>query len=436
MNNFSKCILGLGALASGVFATYARVESMGKQSTFFMDDVSIFDNPANINVFPNFLIGELGSYTYNSIDSLMQTSGSTNGVQLNNPRYNRDPSDPWFGGLFSYSFGDKSEGQVYPQLSIGGALNRIDHELLDIIPQYVKFSSVDTVNDRMITVPKPVTNFDGFLGFVTTGGYMFGAHMYLAIQDGANVENGVVLNSSDIDVSTNNLYVTRWDVGLNAPLTRSVDGELSFGVGTVQYGPGSIDPQASWFVRMRSFITLEMIHGELVPILQVRDLQTPAYNELSGKFGVGVNASLDRGFFWLGVEGIFKSNEVVNTRYAKDSVIYYMKGEEGSDIQQDIYGTSISFGIERNIWWDWLVMRVGGKKDILFVENDANSYIYTNPIADGTPDDHVGFGVGVNIEEKLKVDATIAEDILFTGGNLLSGPHHHIISRISATYSF
>ena len=36
-------------------ASFARVESMGKSSTFFMDDVSIFDNAANINVFPKSL---------------------------------------------------------------------------------------------------------------------------------------------------------------------------------------------------------------------------------------------------------------------------------------------------------------------------------------------------------------------------------------------
>ena len=46
------------------------------------------------------------------------------------------------------------------------------------------------------------------------------------------------------------------------------------------------------------------------------------------------------------------------------------------------------------------------------------------------------FGIGINVEEKLKVDATLAEDILYTFGNLLSGPSHHVISRISATYSF
>ena len=52
-------ILGVGS----AFATFARVESMGKNTTYIMDDVSIFDNPANINLYPNYLIGEFGPYT-------------------------------------------------------------------------------------------------------------------------------------------------------------------------------------------------------------------------------------------------------------------------------------------------------------------------------------------------------------------------------------
>jgi len=40
------------------------------------------------------------------------------------------------------------------------------------------------------------------------------------------------------------------------------------------------------------------------------------------------------------------------------------------------------------------------------------------------------------VEDKLKVDATMGEDLVFTGGGLLSGPSDHVFSRISATYSF
>ena len=107
----------------------------------------------------------------------------------------------------------------------------------------------------------------------------------------------------------------------------------------------------------------------------------------------------------------------------------------------------ITFGIERNIWWDWFVIRVGGQKSILYTKCDVNekntsghgicredgNFFSTNPLADGTSDDHVGFGFGINIEEKLKIDVTVAEDLLFR--NPFQG-EGRIFSRISATYSF
>ena len=54
-------------------------------------------------------------------------------------------------------------------------------------------------------------------------------------------------------------------------------------------------------------------------------------------------------------------------------------------------------------------------------------------IANGTADDHVGFGFGINIEEKLKIDVTVAEDLLFR--NPFQG-ESRIFSRLDATYSF
>ena len=54
---FTVGILGVGS----AFATFARVESMGKNTTYTMDDVIIFGNRANINRYPNYLNGEVGS---------------------------------------------------------------------------------------------------------------------------------------------------------------------------------------------------------------------------------------------------------------------------------------------------------------------------------------------------------------------------------------
>ena len=65
-------------------------------------------------------------------------------------------------------------------------------------------------------------------------------------------------------------------------------------------------------------------------------------------------------------------------------------------------------------------------------KEDGN-FFSTNPLADGSADDHVGFGFGINIEERLKIDVTVAEDVLFR--NPFQG-EGRIFSRLDATYSF
>ena len=101
-------------------------------------------------------------------------------------------------------------------------------------------------------------------------------------------------------------------------------------------------------------------------------------------------------------------------------------------------------------------MRVGGRKVIAYVDCDEadgygkdaegnalaycggkmkaeGNYWETNPVGDGSLEDHIGWGWGINVEEKLKIDVVMAEDFLyrnpFQGGRLW-------ISRVSASYSF
>lgn len=404
------------------WATYSRVESMGKRADFFMDDISIFDNPANMNIFPNFLIGEMGVYR--------QSEGDTSA----NVRRNMDPSNSWFGGIFSYSLAkNKETGNLYPQISLGGAFNRRDEELLQLVPD----SAGDGTSN--VAVPDPATNFDGFLGMTLANGGMLGSHVYVAMQEGADIKNGRMSGTPNGDI---NVYVLRGDIGLNWPIARNIDGELSVGGAAISYGPQQIDPEYSYFVRGRAFSTLEIINGELVPIFNYGMYKAPGRELMKLHFGLGVNVSLDRGFFWLGVQGIF--DEDSRTGMTENGGVMTYNYASGRNTDQTMRGGLVSFGIERNVWWDWLVLRVGGQKEITYRDQTSNSgnpletfnYIYTNPTNDGTGNDAVGFGIGINIEEKLKVDATIAEDLPYTFGNLFSGPMHHLISRVSATYSF
>ncbi len=421
--------LGMLVLSSTLpsWATYSRVESMGKRADFFMDDISIFDNPANMNIFPNFLIGELGTYRQSQSDMPVKASDSVDASA--NVRRNMDPANSWFGGIFSYSLSkNKETGNLYPQVSIGGAFNRKDEELFAFLP--------DSADGNPI--PEPATNFDGFLGMTLSNGGMLGSHVYVAMEEGANQRNGTRVGSPNPDI---NAYLLRADVGVNWPIARNVDGELSAGTAWMSYGPKSIDPQVSYFVKARAFSTLEIINGELVPLFNYSVMQAPGRTYTKLHFGLGVNVSLDRGFFWLGAQGIFDEDETKGMTRNPDHTISYKHMGTTHEVES-IRGSLVSFGIERNVWWDWLVLRVGGQKEISYRNKESSltgetfNYIFTNPTSDGTPNDAVGFGIGINIEEKLKVDATLAEDLLYTFGNLFSGPEHHVISRISATYSF
>jgi len=186
-------------------------------------------------------------------------------------------------------------------------------------------------------------------------------------------------------------------------------------------------------------------------------MAAPGRSELDAGLGMGVDAAFDRGFFWLGLKG-FYNNQRAGSNWKKNDneTIFTDVGEgdlwgEGSIPRLWQVGGTISFGIEKNIWWDWFVLRVGGQKTIAYANytagGQANSilcpsntgcrgngnYFITNAISDGTGDDNVGFGIGINVEEKLKIDATVAEDVVFR--NPFQG-EGRLISRISATYSF
>ncbi|MDR1759488.1 MAG: hypothetical protein LBR60_03065 [Fibrobacter sp.] len=415
-------VVGVGS----AFATFARIESMGKNTTYILDDVSIFDNPANINLYPNYLIGEFGPYTDN--------------VAVGE---NQDPKFPNFGGIFSLGLG--SEESPDPRLSIGGLFGRRDTELFRFLP--TRF--VSDWNGDIIDLPDPVTNFDGFLGGTLSNGNAIGLHIYIAHQDGGDKTPGGSYQPSQ------NAYasIIRADAGFNWQFGSDIDFDLAFGLARIQYGTEHKnffdDGNFSYLGKARAFFTLDAINGELIPAVSAHDIQAPGIRERHGQVGFGVNVALDRGFFWLGLDFIWNKLKTYNTTYdyiSGESIYNEEYTSKIWDKRTDI-GGQVSFGIERNIWYDWFVIRVGGKKSILYTECDKSkrnagmqsvcfddgTYFSTNPLADGTADDHIGFGFGINIEEKLKIDVTVAEDLLFR--NPFQG-EGRFFSRISATYAF
>ena len=421
-------VLGVGS----AFATFARVESMGKNTTYIMDDVSIFDNAANINLYPNYLIGEFGPYTQDV------PTGT-----------NKDPQHPNFGGIFSLSLGD--ENNPDPRLSIGGLFGRINNELMRYFPTKV----VGETSGDTTAVPETVTNFDGFLGGTLSNGDAWGLHIYIAHQDGGDkTESGEYQVEDGAYASA-----VQADGGLNLQFGSNIDFEFSFGLARIQYGPEHLnffdDGDFSFLAKSRAFFTLDALDGELVPAFSMRLMQAPGIEDKHAQAGMGINVAMDRGFFWLGLDFIWNQKKAHDWFYDKTvdggAWVYDSRDDEDPhwDKRSDV-GGKISFGIERNIWWDWFVIRVGGQKSILYTDCNVNSknnytdsrygickddgtFFSTNPLADGTADDHVGFGFGINIEERLKIDVTVAEDVLFR--NPFQG-EGRLFSRLDATYSF
>ena len=293
-------ILGVGS----AFATFARIESMGKNTTYIMDDVSIFDNPANINLYPNYLIGEFGPYTEDV------PAGT-----------NQDPRFPNFGGIFSVSLGD--ENNPDPRLSIGGLFGRIS-ELSMYLP-----TTVIGEDGKKTGTPETVTNFDGFLGGTLTSGDAWGLHIYIAHQDGGyKTPSGSYQVDSDAFAS-----IVQADGGFNLQFGSNIDFEISFGLARIQYGPEHQnffdDGDFSFLAKSRAFFTLEALDGELVPAFSMKLIQAPGIEDKHAQVGLGINVALDRGFFWLGGDFVW------NKMRAHDWTFDYVTGESVYDASND-----------------------------------------------------------------------------------------------------
>ncbi len=421
MRKTLMCILAAGCYVSS-FATDARVISMGRQDAFFMDEVSIFRNPANINIYPNMVYGSYGVYM--PIDSLDYKNSNIEENQYNTLRAtNRDPVDPFFGAIISYSLNKGNDnGNQYPMISLGAVFNRRD-EMLD----YVTKESNKYLGNDKIVLPEPVGKIDFLLGYVMSNGAMLGGGAYVALQ---KIKN---------DGNEREAAIYKGNVGINYPVAKSIDLEVSLGGGTITAIGDSVIAtdnkgdlllskkttlaSQDYFlgVESRLFIALAVLPGDFVPHVRVDllNLDKRQITKVNLAAGAGLNLNIDKGFFWTGLEILYGQNDSANIS-TKEHV-----------------GGRISFGIERNIWTDWFVIRVGGQKELVYETNGAEKgqYRENNP-SDASDNDLVGLGFGINIDNRLKIDFVASEDIAYTFTNLLSHPQHHLFNRVSATYSF
>lgn len=409
MNKTLMWMLAAGCVA-GSYATDARIVSMGRHDAFFMDEVSVFRNPANISIYPNMVYGSIGYYMPDS------TRDSTKGQFAAMGKSNRDPVDPFWGAIVSYSLDQGTDGaNQYPMISFGAMFNRTDEMMAYFTPGNSKYLA-----GALDTLLQPLGKIDLLLGYVMKNGGMLGIGAYGAMNK--QEKSGRELKSS--------LY--KGNVGINWPVAKSMDLELSVGGGTMsafaaEYGNNGLKTTKfadnDYFGRVegRLFSALPSINGDFVPHVRVDMLELSHKDifQVDLAAGVGLNLNIDKGFFWSGLE-----------------FLYGQKDWEG-DSTNEYIGAKISFGIEKNIWTDWLVLRAGGQKKIVYIKDGPSDYrMEENDAANSLDDDLLGIGFGINIDNRLRVDFVVAEDVFYTLSNLISAPQHHLFNRVSATYSF
>ena len=421
-------------LAANIFASQARVESMGKRPAFFLDEMTMFDNPANATFYSNALIGELGFYEQNSLG-------------INNVGLNQDPFQPWFGGLFKY--GLSNEGLRNPQITIGGFFGREHYQFTRLIPKAVKLNT----QSAPISIPQTITNFDAFLAGTMVDGSAIGAHVYVGVQDGKQDDNEIANNA--------HVSILSMDYGANVLLTNSSSLELSLGIARIQYGPSRktfLDPGLfSYYSQGRFFTDVDAINGQWILGGKLERWSVPGREEQFYDINTGVNVIIPRGMVWVGIDAVHRKEQLnegwegetdENGAFTGGYIYREPNKRNPSEDRRSYMGGIISFGIERNIWSNLITVRAGGQKSFLYNKctnvtgnqticavrrgGEAN-YFSTNAYGDGSLDDHLGLGLGLNIEDKLKIDATIAEDIFFRNPFRGSG---RFVSRISASYSF
>ncbi|GBU25513.1 hypothetical protein R83H12_02156 [Fibrobacteria bacterium R8-3-H12] len=294
-------------------------------------------------------------------------------------------------------------------------------------------------------------------------GSAVGAHVYVGVQDGKQDDPKSPGGFTGEIAPNAHVSILSMDYGVNFLISNESSMEVTLGVARIQYGPSRktfLDPGLfSFYSQGRLFLEADALGGQFVTGYKVADYEVPGWEENFYDINAGINVIIPRGLVWFGVDGVH-IKEFISTwgKKEEDGEIIHIYREPGyrepnlKDRTSRIGGI-LSFGIERNIWGNWLILRVGGQKSFIYetcykaTDKDKESgiicasapqggsgkYWTTNPYGDGSLDDHVGFGIGVNIDNKLKIDANLAEDAVFR--NPLRG-EGRLISRISAVYSF
>jgi hypothetical protein len=448
-----KCLVLTALLAMHAFPTESRIEAMGKRDVFFRDDMSIFRNPANVGIFGNFVTGALG-FADDVSDSILAYSGlltldtgqylvpDINGDTLSIPMV-RDTTiydtitrtstltNQWFGVVHNFKINKK--------LGVfgGAAFNRTDEFL-----SFYDSLKITREHRRGINMPTLRGKTDFMLG-VKFNKINVGAGYYHASQDSQyqvnvskTVQNSLGLDSTFWEIENHGPAVSlnRFNVGTEVGIGKH-SLEVSGGMGTITYSNKTLDStfnlsettDLSIFAGTRFFMQTSIGGGLVfVPAVNFRKCELFNDNTTNISGGVGLNLRLDRGFFWAGVEGEMYDAE-------NDSL----------DITVSGIGARFNFGIEKSLIFKWLMVRVGGSKYIGIQSTKAVGITtdewVENAVDDGTSKDFLGFGIGLNYQNRLRFDITLNESLPyfnpFGRGLEHSSNGGHMLLRISSTFS-
>jgi len=451
-----KILTGIcfAGLAFTVFATDARIETMGGTDRFFSDEMSIHRNPANMGLFGNIMYG-----SYGRVPEDVKSATS-------NHRSNWQPTSPFFGGAVSFG---QNEGN--PQrFTIGATFNRVDSAL-----NFVAFNidelglrTADMVGGERVLLfagnnfwnglrQDPIIDLVGkvdvMLAKTLPNGTTIGLGSYFAFQNGSmyhllrdvpQTTNTARLNQEGLK----NRFV-RGNIGVNTPIGDGISLEASVGVSALTLVGGwaenpsqgmenfhrVADNDIGVHIDVRMFSDIPAINGAFVPSLRA-DIVNYGDDERITNFsaGLGININIDRGFFWTGFYGLFESkSHAMLIPGSQETLGGILTGVQPTFGSKDLMGGRIGFGIERNVLTDWFVLRVGGSK-ILAKEsfgNGGSRWIDTHDT------DHVSLGMGVNVENRLKIDFTVSQNLPYTFTGLFSnGNNNYLASRVSAIFAF
>lgn len=420
-----------------VSATESRVESMGKRDIFFRDDMSVFRNPAEIGVLGNFITGSLGFVSdvmettlvnphlvrtndtiilNGNVDTLVVPSDSL-AFDTRQTGKTGTPTNQWFGVVYNYAVNRNIT------ILMGAAFNRED----DFALLYDKVK-----HTRKYRAGNVFPDLKGKSDFMVGAHYKtinVGLGYYRASQD-------LKYEGSDKKSYGPDVALTKINLGTEVGLG-SHSLEVFGGIGSMGYSNKAESPDTnldissatdnSAFAGARLFLQTKLGGGLVfVPAVNYAGVTMFDSSATTISGGLGLNLRLDQGFFWAGLEGESFSGE-------NDS----LKLEESG------YGVHFNFGIEKSLIWKWFIVRVGGHKyfgvrTITVNKEDTKEWV-ENAADNGRSDDFLGFGVGLNYQNRLRFDITLNEWVPYFnpfGKGLDNSPNGgHMLLRISSTFS-